>query len=138
MPRWIEAITTAATSAQKPIVFVAHSLGAVALAHAAPLLDAGKVKGALLVTPPSESAIALIPHVDPAFVPFPNAPLPFSSLFVASRTDPYADYEASEALARAWGARLVDAGASGHLNDESGHGPWPEGLMSFAGFLRSL
>ena len=41
-------------------------------------------------------------------------------------------------MAKAWNVELVDAGASGHLNDESGHGPWPEGLMRFAGFLKSL
>ncbi len=45
--------------------------------------------------------------------------------------------EAKE-LAEAWGAELVDAGDSGHLNSESGHGPWPDGLLRFAGFLMGL
>jgi hypothetical protein len=30
---------------------------------------------------------------------------------------------------------LIDAGESGHINAESGHGPWPEGIMVFAHFL---
>jgi predicted alpha/beta hydrolase family esterase len=30
-------------------------------------------------------------------------------------------------MARDWGASLVVAGASGHLNGESGLGDWPEG-----------
>jgi len=41
-------------------------------------------------------------------------------------------------LARTLGAELIDAGFSGHINSESGHGPWPEGLMRFAGFLKTL
>lgn len=57
---------------------------------------------------------------------------------MTSRTDPYTAYERAADFAAAWGADLVDAGESGHLNAESGHGPWPEGLMRFAGFLRSL
>ena len=59
-------------------------------------------------------------------------------MLIASRDDPYAAYEESQALAEAWHIELVDAGLSGHINDESGHGPWPEGLMRFAGFLKSL
>jgi predicted alpha/beta hydrolase family esterase len=35
-------------------------------------------------------------------------------------------------------AAIVDAGDAGHVNTESGHGPWPEGLMRFAGFLKQL
>jgi predicted alpha/beta hydrolase family esterase len=33
---------------------------------------------------------------------------------------------------------VIDAGEAGSVNSESGHGPWPEGLMSFAGFLKRL
>jgi uncharacterized protein len=29
-------------------------------------------------------------------------------------------------LARTLGAELIDTGFSGHINIESGHGPWPE------------
>jgi predicted alpha/beta hydrolase family esterase len=49
-----------------------------------------------------------------------------------------APYEHSEALARDWGATLVDAGPAGHINGESGHGPWPEGLMRFGGLLAKI
>jgi hypothetical protein len=37
-----------------------------------------------------------------------------------------------ETLPKALGARLIDAGFSGHINSESGHGPWHEGLTCFA------
>ena len=41
-------------------------------------------------------------------------------------------------MAKMLGAKLVDAGFSGHINTESGHGPWPEGLMCLAAFLKTL
>ncbi len=136
--QWTAAIAAAVARAEKPVLCVAHSLGAVAVAHGAPWFAQGKVRGAMLVTPPSEAAVLRIPEIGPGFAPFPRAPLPFPSLFVASRSDPYSDYENSEDISRAWGAKLTDAGHCGHLNAESGHGPWPEGLMSFAAFLKGL
>jgi predicted alpha/beta hydrolase family esterase len=33
---------------------------------------------------------------------------------------------------------LIDAGEAGHINADSGHGPWPEGTMVFAKFLSQL
>ncbi len=136
--QWRQAIIDAVERAQKPVVCVAHSLGCIALAHAAPALGAGKVRGALMVTPPSDESIEAVPVIDPGFAPCPRAPLAFPALIVASRSDPHADYDATAALAAALGARLTDAGHSGHINAESGHGPWPEGLLSFAGFMRGL
>jgi uncharacterized protein len=59
-------------------------------------------------------------------------------ILVASRNDPYCSYERAEDFAYAWGAVVVDAGESGHINAASGHGPWPEGLMRLAGFMKGL
>ncbi len=50
-----------------------------------------------------------------------------ASLLVASRDDPYCSFERAAGFAQAWVSRLVDAGARGHLNAESGLGDWPEG-----------
>ena len=33
---------------------------------------------------------------------------------------------------------LIDAGEAGHINADSGFGPWPEGSMAFAKFLTGL
>jgi len=41
--------------------------------------------------------------------------------------DPYADFTFARRVAAAWGSELVDAGARGHLNAESGLDDWPEG-----------
>jgi uncharacterized protein len=96
------------------------------------------VAGAFLVTPPSEAAIGALPAVAPDFRPYPATPLPCPAIVVASTDDPYATLAAVEAMAAAWGAPVLNAGAAGHINEASGHGPWPEGLMAFAGFLSKL
>ncbi len=135
---WVSAIRDAVNGAQKPVILIAHSLGVAAAAHAASHFEAGKVKGAFLVAPPSEDWLRAHERDFGAFENHPRDPLPFPSLLVASRNDPHADYAAVEDLAFAWGAALVDAGEAGHINADSGHGPWPEGLMSLAHFLSKL
>ena len=119
-------------------MLVAHSLGVHAVAHAAGRFKPGKVRGGFLVAPPAEAALRTIDVIDPAFLPLPRAPLPFPSLVIASRNDLYGAYPDAEDLAYAWGAVVVDAGESGHINADSGHGPWPEGLMRFGGMLGKL
>jgi uncharacterized protein len=134
---WRKRIVADVEAAKKPVVIVAHSLGAVAVAHAAAELG-GKVRGAFLVAPPSPRVIAGLDPIAAEFAAVPTAPLPFPSVLVASRDDTYADYDELAELARSWGAELSDAGTSGHINAESGHGPWPEGLLRFAEFLKKL
>ena len=134
---WTERLVATVEAATRPVVLVAHSLGVVTVAHVADRV-AERVVGAFLVAAPSAAALRSIEAIDPAFADVPLRPLPFPAVLVASRDDPYASWEAGEALANAWRVELVDAGASGHLNDDSGHGPWPEGLMRFAGFLKTL
>ena len=135
---WTGRIVEAVGQASRPVLLVAQSLGVPAIIHSAPRLAGGQVRGAFLVTPPSEAAIHALPEIDPAFAPFPRDPLPFPSLVIASRNDAYAPYAETEELGYAWGGQILDAGEAGHLNADSGHGPWPEGLMSLAGFLRRL
>jgi len=133
---WTARIIAEVEAAQRPVLLVAHSLGVTAVVHAAPRLPKDVVRGAFLVAPPADSV--LLEAAGPGFTPLPHAPLPFPSVLVASRTDPYAPYEESEEISYAWGSRLLDAGEAGHINNDSGHGPWPEGLMSLAGFLKQL
>ena len=88
--------------------------------------------------PPSSRAVESHARIDSAFAPPPTGPLPFPSLLIASRDDPHATYEEMETMALDWGAQIIDAGAAGHIDAQSGHGPWPEGLMRFAAFLARL
>jgi predicted alpha/beta hydrolase family esterase len=133
---WVGAVVDACQAAQRPVVFVAHSLGVATIAHAAALLPPDRIKGAFLVAAPSDEA--LIEAGAGEFAPTPDAPLPFASLLVASRNDPYGSYDRAAAKAAQWGSRLVEAGDAGHINADSGHGPWPEGLLQLAGFLKGL
>lgn len=137
LAEWRERIVEAADLSSRPAILIAHSLGALAVAASAPFLQ-GKVKGAFLVAPPAQSVVAEMVAIEPAFAQFKALNLSFPALLIASRNDPYAPYPESERLAAALAADLVDAGASGHINVESGHGPWPEGLMRLAGFLKKL
>ncbi|HVG91358.1 MAG TPA: alpha/beta hydrolase, partial [Alphaproteobacteria bacterium] len=111
-----------------PIVFAAHSLGCIAVAHwckAAPA-DVHKIKGALLVAPADVDSKDS-PKQLKDFSPVPNELLPFPSIVVASSTDPYLTEARAREFARSWGSRFVDIGPAGHINGESGLGDWPEG-----------
>ena len=57
----------------------------------------------------------------------PRVPLPFPSIVVASRDDPYVSLEQARSYATAWGSRWVDVGAAGHINSASNLGTWPAG-----------
>jgi hypothetical protein len=137
---WVERVAAAMGTATRPVVLVGHSCGVATIIHLLdrhPSLAAG-IAGLVLVAPASDAATATLPNVDPTFIPVPRRALGVPALLIASRTDPFCPYEEAERLAAAWGAQLVDAGDSGHINTESGHGPWPDGVLRLAGFLRHL
>lgn len=105
-------------------VLVGHSLGAVLVARVLtqwPHLD---VKAALLVAPAEDPRH---PRVK-LFTPLPEKPLGRPVTVVASRNDPWMAPSRSRNLAGFWQARFVDLGMAGHINIESGFGPWPLGL----------
>ena len=136
--QWIETLVQAVDEAGRSVIIIAHSLGVISTVMAAPRLNAGVVKGAFLVAPPDlKSCLDELPECKD-FLPVPTDPLPFPSVLVASRTDPYCRYEVAEDFSYAWGSALIDAGDSGHLNADSCHGPWPEGMLRVASFLNKL
>lgn len=142
---WSPVILAAIEQCTRPVVLVSHSLGAIATVHAAQHLRGedtnsyiGPVRAALLVSPPAAETLSSIDRVNPNFLPIPSAPLPFPSLVVGSVNDPFASQEELQSMALDWGSDFTDAGEAGHINVESGHGPWPEGLMRFAAFMRGL
>lgn len=105
-------------------MLVGHSLGAVLIARVLTRWPGLKASGALLVAPADPGRSDRIA----AFGPLPAAPLPVPAMVVASRNDPWMDFTASRRLAAAWGAAFRDMGQAGHINVESGFGPWPEGM----------
>ncbi len=134
---WTRAIADAVNGATQPVVLVAHSLGVAAVVQAVSDFDR-PVAGAFFVAPPDVANPDIRPRHLMTFGPYPREPLPFPSVVVASRNDPFCGIEVAEDMAGAWGSLFVDAGEAGHLNTESGHGPWPEGLLVFARFLSRL
>ncbi|MCM2441884.1 serine hydrolase family protein [Agrobacterium vitis] len=134
---WVKRLVEEVNRAEKPVVLVGHSLGVPTIVHAVPHFQR-KVAGAFLVAPPDVANSAIRPRHLMTFGPYPRTPLPFPTLIVASRNDPFGTYDHAEDIAKAWGGLVVDAGEAGHLNAESGHGPWPEGTMVFAQFLSKL
>ena len=134
---WGARIAAAVNAATRPVVLVAHSCGAVAALQAAAHYLPGRMRGAFLVAPADVEAAPPASELR-RFAPLTAARLDFPAVLIASSNDPFASFARSEALAQALGADFVDAGGSGHINADSGHGPWPEGLLRFAGFLRKL
>lgn len=135
---WQARIIKAVHDLARPGVIVAHSLGVIAVVHAAKKLKSAHLRGAFLVAPPGETFMVEHEGIDLKFAHVPRAPLPFPAVLAASRNDSNCPYLEAEEWAYAWGASFSDAGDSGHINTESGHGPWPEGLMRFAAFLAKL
>ena len=119
------------------MVLVAHSLGVASVVQALEAFEK-PVAGAFFVAPPDVANPGIRPRHLMTFGPYPREPLPFPSVLVASHNDSFCDFDVAEDLAGAWGSLFVDAGEAGHLNAESGHGPWPEGLLVFARFLSRL
>jgi len=124
---WITRLEEVVLDQPEPVVLVAHSLGCLLVAAwAACSRHTHRVKGALLVAPGDAEVEALRPVLT-SWAPIALQRLPFDSVLVGSRNDPYCAEVRARAFAQAWGAEYVDAGHQGHLNAESGLGLWPTG-----------
>jgi hypothetical protein len=64
----------------------------------------------------------------------PETPLDCASVVVASSDDPWLHFARAVYWAERWGSRFCNLGAAGHINMDSGFGPWPQGLY----ILRAL
>lgn len=126
---WVNQLNLAIYRAGRPVILVAHSLGCHAVAwwaeYERPSI-CNPVAGAMLVAPPDVESEEVDPRLK-RFAPLAGARLPFSSIVVASRNDPYARFGHAKRFARKWGSRLIDAGPFGHINARSGIGDWPYG-----------
>lgn len=122
---WAAAVEAALLALSQPAMLVAHSFGCLASVVAATRQPA-RVRALFLVAP-ADPARFDCAH---ALIVAPDAP----ARLVASRDDPYMAFDQARRWARQWQAELVDAGAVGHINPDSGHGDWPDGLKALAEF----
>lgn len=128
---WVGNLEREIMMATRPVVLVGHSLGVNAIVAASQKLTDTKVKGAFLVAPPDVDEHPDVPAATAPFKDISRDPLKFPSMLVASSNDPYCTVERAADLASCWGSDFHIAGDAGHINAESGHGPWPEGLLMF-------
>ena len=122
---WVAALEQAVADAGPHTILVAHSLGCLAVAHWAASTQLS-IDGALLVAAPDPDEPDFPAEII-GFAPVPLNALPFKSIVVTSTNDPYASVAFAERCASAWGSRLVNIGAAGHINSSSGLRDWPEG-----------
>lgn len=120
---WVGALTRQILAVEGPVVIAAHSLGCMATVHLSPEA-AARIQGALLVAPADPERRGALAD----FAPVPYQRLPYPNILVASNTDPYCPVRTAGAYARAWGSEFVRLNDAGHINLESGHGPWSLGL----------
>lgn len=124
---WIARLEEELLLCAEPATLVAHSLGCIqvaAWANHSRNLD--RVRAAFLVAP-GDLERSDLRELMPNWAPIAMAPLPFPSYLLSSCDDPYCEQPRAEAMGRAWGSTLVDCGACGHINSESGLDEWPQG-----------
>jgi uncharacterized protein len=136
LSEWSDALQSAVDAAEHPIILVAHSLSCLLVAHWA-AHSTSAVAGAFLVAVPDANAPAF-PSAANSFRAVPGCPLPFPSVIVASTDDPYSSAEYVQSRAQQWRSRLINIGASGHINASSNLGEWPQGKSLLNSFASSL
>lgn len=131
MPEWTQTLDRLiGTLDGEPPILVGHSAGVMTIVHWAMRHDR-PIRGALLVAPPDFENRLPEGFPPPEVVaqagwsPIPRYRLPFPTIVVASETDPFCTLERARSFADAWGADFVNLGDAGHINTDSGHGPWP-------------
>ncbi|WP_413203838.1 RBBP9/YdeN family alpha/beta hydrolase [Rhodospirillum sp. A1_3_36] len=137
---WMGGLSMALEHARPPVILVAHSLGCILVSHwtlRAGSEELSRVAGALLVAPPDVEA-ETAPEAIRSFAPIPMEALPFPAMVVGSKSDPYCSLARGHEFASAWGSRFENAGDVGHINGDSGHGPWPLGERLLMGLLVAL
>ena len=124
---WIARLEEALLLRAEPVLLVAHSLGCLLVATwAGCSRNVHLVKAALLVAPGDAEQEALRPTLA-TWSPIPLERLPFSTILIGSRNDPYCTEGRARQFARAWGSEYVDYGYAGHINADSDLADWPEG-----------
>ena len=127
---WVQALDDCVSRVHGDIVLAAHSAGVMMVVHWAQR-PRRPIRGALLAAPPDfevplpEGYPSMALLRQGGWLPTPRERLPFPSIVAASTNDPLASFYRVVALAAAWGSRLQNVGAAGHLNPASGHGEWP-------------
>jgi len=136
---WVAQLDAAVASlgARQRAVLIAHSLGcatAVRWAAEGDARNVARIAAGFLVAP-ADVERPLADERLAAFAPLPQAPLPFPTLVVGSTDDAVCSGLRAQELARRWRAECRLLPQAGHINAESGHTQWPEGLALLRRFV---
>lgn len=122
---WAERISAVieASSPKTTWVAAAHSFGCLALARylftrQPPTEEHGGIQAALLVAPADPQKFGVSHRL-------PTQGLGVPAAVVSSENDPWMPLSRAQEWASRWGARFQNLGPVGHINTESGFGPWP-------------
>jgi uncharacterized protein len=137
---WTETLDAAICAHSEKVVLIAHSLGCWTVIHWAALHadKKDKVQSALLVAPPDIALSDILPKSVIDFAPPRQNKLPFPSILAGSENDPYMTLKRAQELASTTGSHFVNTGLVGHINIDSGHGPWPQGESLLKNMMHGL
>lgn len=135
LARWARAVRDEIDVSPGPVWIVAHSFGCLASVVAASD-RLNHVAGLLLVAPADPERFTPVGlrdengHLEEESLSrwIPREALGAPSIVVASTNDPWVRLSSAAYWADSWGSHLIEIGAAGHINVDSGHGPWPRGL----------
>jgi predicted alpha/beta hydrolase family esterase len=132
LDRWADRIAdTLAAQGPGPHVIVAHSFGCLASVRAVSRRPGLEVAQMLLVAPAAPSRFD-VAHV------LPQARLATPSCVVASDNDPWMSATQAHEWALRWGSDWINLGNAGHVNVDSGYGPFPLAREWAAGALNRI
>lgn len=135
LDEWVNTLNASVTASPERTVLVAHSLGCLTVANWAKAFpeNTDRIQCALLVTPPD---VELSPYIPDALKRFAlHEFIAFPTMLVGSENDHYRTLDSARKLAVSWGSLFVNAGALGHINLDSGLGPWPQGETFLADLI---
>jgi len=134
--KWIERIEETLLHVEKPILFVAHSIGCQTVVEwMSKYYKNQNIIGALFVAPPDTNREDF-PKEIKGFETLSEDKLPFKSIFVISDDDPYSTPQRAEELANLWGSKTLHVGKKGHINLGSNLGEWEEGKEILKSFFK--
>jgi uncharacterized protein len=130
--RWADRVAeTVDALGRGPHVVAAHSFGCLAALHAAARYPGLGIAQMLLVAPADPARFGAIDALAQAAPAMPTC-------VVASADDPWMAAPRARAWARLWGSGWINLGNAGHINIDSGHGPFPLAREWAAGALNRL
>ncbi|MDZ5458544.1 RBBP9/YdeN family alpha/beta hydrolase [Azohydromonas lata] len=119
LPRWAQRVDdTLRQAGGARCIAVAHSFGCLALARCLALRPDAPIAAVFMAAPAEPDKFGVAPLL-------PRRPLGVPGLLVASDTDPWMQADSALGWAGRWGMETLNLGDAGHINAESGFGPWP-------------